>query len=89
VDPTNVPHIPEKPLQKLRQLYEAIKDLLFHLRKHVWRARDFSTERQFSALNTGDYKQVRVLHLEPERTPSNYKQVMGSHPEFCCRNVVF
>ena len=58
-----VPHAPDQPLAKLRALYEAIKELLFHLRKHVWHASAFSSERQFSVLNTSDYKQVRVLVL--------------------------
>lgn len=55
-----VPHAPEQPLAKLRALYEAMKELLSHLRKHVWHASAFSSERQFSVLNTSDYKQVRT-----------------------------
>ena len=58
-----VPHAPDQPLAKLRVLYEAIKELLFHLRKHVWHASAFSSERQFSVLNTSDYKQVREVPL--------------------------
>jgi hypothetical protein len=56
-----VPHAPEQPLLKLRALYEAIRELLLHLRKHVWHATAFSSERQFSVLNSSDYKQVRHL----------------------------
>lgn len=55
-----VPHAPDQPLSKLRALKEAISELLFHLRKHVWNASALSSERQFSVLNSSDYKQVRI-----------------------------
>lgn len=53
-----IPRLPEYPLADLRELHTAIKELLLQLRHKLYAATDFSTERQFSALNTSVYTQV-------------------------------
>lgn len=56
-DPT-ILHLPNHPLADLHELHTAIKELLLQLRQTLYTATDFSTERQFSALNTSVYTQV-------------------------------
>lgn len=53
-----IPRLPEHPLADLRELHTAIKELLVQLRHKLYAATDFSTERQFSALNTSVYTQA-------------------------------
>ena len=56
-----IAQLPEHPLADLRELHTAIKELLLQLRHKLYAATDFSTERQFSALNTSVYTQARSL----------------------------